>query len=300
MTLFTGLSAFPITPANCEGDLIPGDLARLVARASAAGVDSIGLLGSTGSYMYLDRTQRRRAVSIARETAGTTPLIVGVGALRTDDAAAFARDAAQEGAAGLLLAPVSYMPLSEAEVFAHFETVAAETGLPVCIYSNPVTTGFTFSPDFVGRLSAIPGVSAVKLPMPGDGNVAADLARYRHAAPDLSIGYSGDWGGKAALLAGADCWYSVLGGLLPELAVALAAAARTGDAIQAERLDLRLSALWSLWRTHGSLRIVYAMARMLDLTDADPPRPIAPPDAETLERVRSTLQAVLARAGAGC
>lgn len=209
MKLFSGLAAFPITPTTPGGQVIDHDLRGLVRRIGEAGADSIGLLGSTGTYMFLSREERRRAVAVA-VSAAAIPVIVGVGALRTDEAEALARDAAAEGAAGLLLAPVSYTPLTEEEVFQHFAAVASATDLPICIYSNPETTNFTFRPDFAARLATLATVAAIKLPLPEDGDIAADLARFREAAPGLSVGYSGDWGCKDALLAGADCWYSVV------------------------------------------------------------------------------------------
>ncbi|KAK0340960.1 hypothetical protein LTR94_028361, partial [Friedmanniomyces endolithicus] len=203
------------------------------------------------------------------------------GALDGDEteAQALARDAAAEGASGLLLAPVSYTPLTEEEVFQHFLAVASATDLPLCIYSNPGTTNFTFRPELVARLAAIPTVAAIKLPLPASGDIAADLAAFRQAAPGLSVGYSGDWGCKAALLAGADCWYSVAGGLFPEQAAALAAAAVRGDREEADRCDAAFAGMWNLFRAHGSLRLIYAVANMLGLTETQPPKPLLGPDA---------------------
>ncbi|HWW11554.1 MAG TPA: dihydrodipicolinate synthase family protein [Brevundimonas sp.] len=276
MALFSGLSAFPITPMTPAGVVILPDLQRLVSRIEAGGADSIGLLGSTGTYMFLDRDERRRAVAAAVEATASIPVMVGVGALRTDEAQALARDAAAEGAAGLLLAPVSYNPLTEEEVFQHFVAVASASDLPLCIYSNPGTTNFTFSPEFVARLAAIPAVTAMKLPLPSSRDIASDLAAFRQAAPGLSVGYSGDWGCKEALLAGADCWYSVAAGLFPEPVAALAAAAMKGDRAVADHCDADLAGLWDLFRAHGGLRVMYAAANMLGLTDALPPRPLLP------------------------
>src|SRR5687768_4778966 len=144
--LFRGLSAFPITPADQNGRVNVDELAVLLRRAADAGVASVGLLGSTGSYMYLTRGERRRAIEAAVDCLGNgTPLIASVGALRTDDAEVLARDAQAAGADGLLLAPVSYTPLNDEEVFQHFAAVAAATELPLCIYNNPGTTHFSFS-----------------------------------------------------------------------------------------------------------------------------------------------------------
>ena len=79
MTLFTGLSAFPLTPAEDEGQLKPELLQRFLERIVAAGVDSIGLLGSTGGYAYLTPEERKRTLRAAVEcVAGRTPLITGL------------------------------------------------------------------------------------------------------------------------------------------------------------------------------------------------------------------------------
>jgi 4-hydroxy-tetrahydrodipicolinate synthase len=281
MTLFKGLSAFPITPTRQDGEVLTADLQTLIARSAVAHVGSIGLLGSTGTYLFLSRAQRARTVAAAVEAAGSTPVMVGIGAVRTDEAQWLARDAEREGAAGLLLAPVSYTALTDAEVLEHFRAVASVSDLPLCIYSNPSTTQFTFTPDLVAQLNDLPTVSAIKLPLPASGGLVADLDAFRVAAPDMSVGYSGDWDCAAALRIGADAWYSVLAGLFPKQAMALTSAAARGDDELMDTLNGRLEDLWSLFRSFGSLRVVYAAANELELTDAQPPRPLLalPPDA---------------------
>ena len=199
--LLKGLSAFPITPANAEGQVDVDALRKLVASLCAAKVNSIGLLGSTGTYAYLSRSERRRALDAALQAAGQVPILVGVGALRTDEAVRLAQDAKAAGAAAGLLAPVSYTPLTEDEVFEHFATVARESGLPLCIYDNPGTTHFRFSPALIGRLSRLPQIIAVKSPAPEPQAVAAHVAELRSAVPDgFSVGYSGDWRSVEALI----------------------------------------------------------------------------------------------------
>lgn len=213
-TTIQGLSAFPITPSDDSGRIDTTSLQILLERLVSADVDSIGLLGSTGSYSYFTRVERRRATEAAVEcVAGRVPLMVGVGALRTDEAVALATDAVQAGATAGLLAPVSYAPLQDEEVFRHFQAVAA-TGLPLCIYNNPATTHFTFSTALVGRLAALPGVVAVKNPAPAPAESAAAVASLRAAVPaGFSVGFSVDLNAAAALLAGGDAWYSVLAGM---------------------------------------------------------------------------------------
>src|SRR3954463_11032529 len=97
--LLRGLSAFPITPADAEGRVDVDALRKLVAALCAAKVNSIGLLGSTGTYAYLSRSERRRALDAALQAAGQVPILVGIGALRTDEAVRLAQDAKAAGAA---------------------------------------------------------------------------------------------------------------------------------------------------------------------------------------------------------
>jgi 4-hydroxy-tetrahydrodipicolinate synthase len=288
---FTGLSAFPLTPANAEGKVDIRGLQALLARILEADVQSIGLLGSTGIYMYLSREERRRAVAAAVEVvAGKIPLIVGVGALGTDAAQNLARDAASEGTDALLLAPVSYTPLTEEEVFRHFEAVAGATELPLCIYNNPSTTHFTFSEPLLQRLASLPGIKAVKMPLPKEMDFSGEMGRLRaDLPPEFKIGYSGDWGACDALLAGADGWYSVVAGLFPKPAAALTRAASQGDVTESRRLDALFAPLWALFKAHGSLRVVYAAAGLLKLTDAIPPRPLLPLSADLLPAIEAAI-----------
>ncbi|KQP24221.1 dihydrodipicolinate synthase family protein [Methylobacterium sp. Leaf100] len=292
MILPNGLSAFPITPADPSGCVDVGALRRLVTPLRDAGVDSIGLLGSTGSYPYLSRQERRRAVEAALDAVGTdVPILVGVGALRTDEAVALAQDARAMGAAAGLLAAISYTPLTEDEVFAHFVTVARESGLPLCIYDNPGTTHFAFTAALVGRLSREPGVIAVKSPACAPPEITAHLQGLREAVTaGFSLGYSGDWNTVEALLAGADTWYSVMGGLFPQTAMAIVRAIRTGDHTAARELDVRLQPLWSLFKEFSSLRVIYAYADALGVCHTDPPRPILPLPDRARDRVVQTLR----------
>ena len=274
--LFTGLSAFPLTPVDTNGFVDADTLGVLVDRLAIAGVDSIGLLGSTGNYAYLDRGERARAVAAGVEAAaGRVPVIVGVGALRTNWAIELAGDAERAGASGLLLAPMSYIPLTTNEAAAHYRAVAGATALPLCIYNNPGTTNFTFSDALISELAAVPGVAAIKMPLPADGAYANELARLRAATPKgFSIGYSGDWGATPSLLAGGDAWYSVVAGLLPAAALRLTRAAQAGRKEEAEALEAAFAPLWALFKTHGSLRLMYAIADRLSLSVGDPPLPL--------------------------
>lgn len=289
--LFHGLSAFPLTPADEKGRVDTDAFCALLERIDAAGADSIGILGSTGSYVYLSRAERRRAIDAAvRLVNGRRPVIAGIGALRTDEVQALARDAQEAGADGLLLAPVSYQVLTRDEVFGLFEAVAQATTLPVCIYNNPSTTRFAFSEDLIGQLSVLENVAAVKMPLPVNDRFAEEITRLRSlTGENFAIGYSGDWGCADALLAGADSWYSVVGGLLPVPALALTRAAQKGDAAEAARINSFLQPLWGLFREFGSYRVMYAAAKLLSIPAGQPPLPVRPVPDAALPRIQAAL-----------
>jgi 4-hydroxy-tetrahydrodipicolinate synthase len=288
---FQGLSAFPITPADENGIVDVDALTGLIERLDTAEVDSVGVLGSTGSYVFLSREERRRTIEAsARVLKGRRTLMAGVGALRTSDAVHLAKDAEAAGADALLLAPVSYTPLTQEEAYHHFAAVAASTALPLCIYNNPGTTRFVFSDELLVRLSYIPNIRAVKMPLPADMDYATELARLRpKLGDDFAIGYSGDWGCADATLAGGIAWYSVVGGLLPVPTLQLMRAAQSGDADEVKRIDACFQPLWTLFKEFGSFRVMYAAANMMSLTPLQPPLPIMPLTSADCERVVQAL-----------
>ncbi|WP_295850126.1 dihydrodipicolinate synthase family protein [Tardiphaga sp.] len=286
-----GLSAFPITPADAAGQVDTSALKRLLTPLVAARVDSIGLLGSTGSYPFLSRGERRRATDAALEQAnGQVPVLVGIGALRTDEAIALAQDAKAAGAAAGLLAPVSYTPLTDAEVFEHFSAVAAASDLPICIYDNFGTTHFRFSANLIGRIAHIPGVVSVKSAAPAADLVAGHLAQLRAVVPPgFSVGFSGDWHATEALIAGGDAWYGVAAGLFPNACLAIVRAVQAGDVAEARRLDNAMQPLWALFKEFSSLRVMYAAAAIKGV-EAVPPRPILPLPDVVQARIRTVLR----------
>ncbi|MER7789648.1 dihydrodipicolinate synthase family protein [Streptomyces sp. NPDC097640] len=290
--MFTGLSAFPLTPMS-ESGIDEQAYAWLVARLASAGVDSIGALGSTGSYAYLSREQRARAARIAVEAAEGTPVIVGIGALRTSQVLALAEDAQKAGASAVLLAPMTYQPLTEDEVFGLYEDVTRELSVPLCVYDNPNTTHVHFTDELHARIAGLPQVAAIKIPPVPDEAAAAKerVQALRALVPDtVSIGVSGDRAAATGLTAGCAAWYSVVGGLFPRTALALTRAAQSGDAELATALSERLQPLWELFRHHGSLRVISGAASHLGLaSETNLPLPLRGLAPEARDRLVTVL-----------
>lgn len=288
---FKGLSAFPITPTDAAGVVDIPALEKVLLRLKQAGVDSVGLPGSTGLYAYLSRDQKRRAIEAAVACLGPDiPVIASAGALRTDEACLLAQDAESAGAKGILLAPVSYTPLGEEEVFQHYASVAGATGLPVCVYNNPGTTHFTFSHRLLQRLGTLKQIRAVKQPGQS-GSGEQDVTALRDLFPaEFAVGYSGDWFAAGALLGGGDVWFSVVGGLLPQPALALTRAAQAGEAERVAELNQQFEPLWQLFQSLSSLRVMYAAADILGICQPVLPRPLLGLDSAERRRVEQVLK----------
>jgi len=262
--MFKGLCAFPLTPIN-ESSIDQNALATLIRNLDDAKVHSIGVLGSTGSYAYLSREERSLVTRISVENAGDTPVIVGIGALRTKEVLLLAEDAQKAGAKGLLLAPVSYQKLTDEEVFSHYEVLCKNISIPLCVYDNPSTTHFEFSDVLHGRIAELPNVASIKIP-PLSNNLAEATARVdrlrSHIPTHVTIGISGDPSGAIGLNAGCEAWYSVLGGLMPLPILQMVRASQANKTDEVSRLSESLDSLWAFFRQHGSLRVIATIAEI--------------------------------------
>ncbi|MBP2437467.1 dihydrodipicolinate synthase family protein [Microbacterium amylolyticum] len=288
-----GLSAFPLTPL-VDDRLDEESFAAQIVRLARSGVDSIGALGSTGSCVYLSREERHRAIEIAAEMSEGVPLIAGIGAVSTSHVIQHAADAQLAGADALLLAPVSYQPLTEDDVYGLYADVTSATDLPVVVYDNPRTTGFSFSHELYGRVAQLPNVVSIKIPgVPEDPTTArAHVDAIRAIIPShVTIGVSGDAFAAAGLQAGCDAWYSVLAGTLPEPALRITRAAHRGDDAAATAECARLQPLWDLFAQHGgSIRVVAAIAEHVGRAQRSClPKPLLGLDDEAREDVTHVI-----------
>ena len=291
--MFTGLSAFPLTPVTEKG-IDERAYIELIKRLVEAGVDSIGALGSTGSYMYLNRLERAQAARLAVEHACGIPVMVGISALSTRDVMLHAEDAQEVGVDAVLLSPVSYQKLSDKEVYGLYNTVARNLSVPLVVYDNPGTTNFVFSDELHGRIAELPNVASIKIPgVPEDPARARDrVDRLRNMIPEhVTIGVSGDSLAATGLNAGCDIWYSVIGGLFPEIALAITRVAQAGNANQANQLSNKLQRLWSLFSQHGgSLRVIATAATLLGRApDQNLPSPLLLLEGEDRSALLTTL-----------
>jgi 4-hydroxy-tetrahydrodipicolinate synthase len=227
---------FPAATTQFNTDLsIDVDASQKVLDALVRdGVHGLVVLGTCGENNSLEADEKRRLLQAAVEVvAGRVPIIVGVSELTTPRAAAFAKDAEAIGADALMVLPAMVYVPTEAELEAHFRTVARASALPIMLYNNPPAYRAAITLDVLARLADEPTIVAVKESAP-DTRRFTDLAR---AFGDRFILMAGlDDVALEGLLMGARGWVSGLTSAFPQESVALVAAVDRGDLEEARRI----------------------------------------------------------------
>ena len=126
--------------------------ARILIDAGCRGIVPLGSLGETATLTF----DEKRAVirTLVSALQGRAPVVPGVAALSTADAAAFARMAAEEGCGGLMVLPPYVYSTDWREMRAHVAAVIAATPLPCMLYNNPIAYRTDFLPEQVAELAA--------------------------------------------------------------------------------------------------------------------------------------------------
>jgi len=227
---------FPAATTQFNTDLsIDVDASQKVLDALVRdGVHGLVVLGTCGENNSLEADEKRHLLQAAVEVvAGRVPIIVGVSELTTPRAAAFAKDAEAIGADALMVLPAMVYVPTEAELEAHFRTIAQASALPIMLYNNPPAYRAAITLDVLARLADEPTIVAVKESAP-DTRRFTDLAR---AFGDRFILMAGlDDVALEGLLMGARGWVSGLTSAFPQESVALVAAVDRGDLEEARRI----------------------------------------------------------------
>ena len=110
--------------------------------------------------------EQRRVLDIAQEEIGAKlPLINGIWADGSLEAARVARMATQGGASALLVFPPALFTLGQSPqmALAHFKRIADATDLPLIVFQYPLATGQGFPKDTLLKLcEEVPSIRAIK------------------------------------------------------------------------------------------------------------------------------------------
>src|SRR4051812_43781324 len=164
-TQFGGIWPAMLTPLHESGEPNLGAVEQLVELFVKQGLDGLYILGSTGQWPLLSPAQRMAvAERVVRSAGGRIPVMVHVGAVATDDAAALARHAAQVGADAVSCVAPIYYPAGADVVFEHYRRIGAATDLPLFIYHLSLVNQLALDPrDYADRILALPNIAGMKI-----------------------------------------------------------------------------------------------------------------------------------------
>ncbi len=160
---WTGPMPALTTPFRDDFTIDEEAFASNVDRLFEAGATGMVVAGCTGEFWALTLAERARlartAVSAGR---GRGPVIVGTGAIREGEVVDQIHAAKEAGADGALVLPPYFVHLSDHELSRHFETVDAQSVLPLVLYNIPGNAGNAIGPALADRLADLDRVVAIK------------------------------------------------------------------------------------------------------------------------------------------
>ena len=155
----------------------------MIEHLIGSGVHGLVVAGTTGEYYAQSREERLEMMRVARDTVGDrVPLVVGVSALRTEEAAAYAEAARSAGADAILIAAPYYALPTERELALHCIEVERAADLPVMLYNFPSRTGVMMGDEFLERVGRNPNFCAIK---ESSGDIEGPARRAYRALPCL-------------------------------------------------------------------------------------------------------------------
>ena len=293
---FEGIYTPVITPYHNDFSLNHDALEATINRLIEAGVNGLIVAGTTGEYYAQTTEERIEMMAIAQEIiAGRRPMIVGTGAIRTEDSILYAKAAKKAGADALLIATPPYAYPTGREIALHALAIDRAAGLPAMLYNYPGRMCVNMDEETLDRLGRSPNFCAIK-ESSGDPNRLHMLARdYPHIA--LSCGMDDQaleffaWGARSWVCAGSN--------FAPEAHIALyQTCVVEGNFTKGRAIMSTMLPLMRVLEQGGKFVQCIKYGLTLRGIDAGPPRkplqPLNKDDKRQLAKVISTMDIAIA------
>lgn len=277
--------------------------------ASTRGLSAVTVNGHASEVHACTFDEQKRILDISLEEVGDRlPLINGIYADGSLEAARLARMAERAGAKALLVFPPQSMSmggqLRPEMALVHFKTIGAATDLPLIVFQYPMATGLGYPLETLLRLcEEVPSIAAIK-DWSNDGLLHERHIRTLQALPrpvTVLTTHSG-WL-MASLTMGCGGLLSGAGSVIPELQVALFEAVQAKDLRAAQAVNDRIYPLVQAFYTppfldmHNRMKECLVMLGRLDKAVVRPP--LMKLGQVELDRLRRALdEAGLGREGA--
>jgi 4-hydroxy-tetrahydrodipicolinate synthase len=270
--------------------------------ADVDGVETIVVNGHAAEVSSLTRDERRRALAIAADEVGDrVQLVAGIFTDGSLEAAELARDARDEGMAGVLVLPPACFQwganLRPEMALAHFGTIAERVGIPMIVFQYPVANGWGYSTEVLLRLIEIPTVVGIKEWSQDIVVFERNLRSVRAQRPDVAILSSFSASLYASLELGADGLISGMGSVVADLQAQLFAAVQARDVNTARALNDRLYPLASAFYAPPFVDMHNRMKEALVLLGRLERAVVRPPLVRITDAERARIAEALRQAG---
>src|ERR1700759_4891739 len=225
----------------------PSFRAHLRDVAAVQGLSAITVNAHSTEVASCTFDEQRRVMEIAGEEGGAKlPIVHGVGADGSLEAARIARQAQAGGASALLVFPPAPFTLgqSPAMALAHFKRIADATDLPLIVFQYPLATGQGYPKDTLLRLcEEVPSIRAIK---DWIGNVPHHewhIRTLQNLSRPVNVLTTHSAWLFSSLVLGCNGLLSGSGSVIPDLQAQLFKAVRTDNLAEARRLNYRIEPL---------------------------------------------------------
>ena len=178
---FEGIWTPIVTPSHDDHSINEEALGQTVEHLINGGVHGIISAGTTGEYYAQSHEERiHLAKTIKKLIDGRVPMVMGTGALRTEESIEFAKAAKEIGADALLVATPPYSVPTGREIALHALAIDRAANMPVMLYNYPGRMGVNMDEETLDRLGRSPNFCGIK-ESSGDINRLHLIARdYPH------------------------------------------------------------------------------------------------------------------------
>jgi len=241
--------------------------------------------------------EQKRVLDIAQDEIGAKlPIVNGIWADGSLEAARIAKMATAGGASALLVFPPAPFTLGQNAAMAieHFKRVADASDLPIIVFQYPVATGQGYPNETLLRMvEEIPNIRAIK---DWAGTVQQHEWHVRNlqslARPVTVLSTQSSWL-MSSLVLGCNGLLSGSGSVIPDLQSALYRAVKANDLVAAKALNDRIHPLASVFYAQPWVDMHNRMKEALVLLGRLPRAVVRPPlvkiERAEVERIRKAL-----------
>jgi 4-hydroxy-tetrahydrodipicolinate synthase len=268
---------------------------------SVQGLSAITINAHSTEVASCSADEQRRVMEItAEEVGGTLPIIHGVWADGSLEAARIARRAEAGGASALLVFPPGPFTLGQSAemALAHFKTIADATDLPLIVFQYPLATGQGYPAATLQRLfDDVPTIRAIKDWTPLVPQHESQIRALQGRARPINVLSTNSAWLLSSLVLGCNGLLSGSGSVIADLQARLYRAVKADDLGEARRLNDRIYPMARAFYADPFIDMHNRMKQALVLLGKLPRAVVRPPLVKITEAEIARIREALIEAG---